>query len=82
MYDDAKGVGEALDEKAYGKGLVVRGRHTLQLNILDAADTAHRFKAVESQYAPISTLSKSPFTRDQWIDNYRNKSVSRLLFLI
>ncbi|XP_012260438.2 lysosomal alpha-mannosidase isoform X2 [Athalia rosae] len=27
LHDDAFGVGEALDEKAYGKGLVVRGRH-------------------------------------------------------
>lgn len=31
LYDDAFGVGEALNEMAYGKGLVIRGRHWLQV---------------------------------------------------
>ena len=31
MDDDAFGVGEALNEKAYGTGLVVVGRHRLLL---------------------------------------------------
>lgn len=75
LYDDNKGVVEPLDELAFGKALVVRGRHTLQINNLTAADAAHRFKAVESQYAPISTLSKTPFTRDQWVKNYSTKKV-------
>ncbi|KAK7602000.1 hypothetical protein V9T40_009441 [Parthenolecanium corni] len=76
LYDDNKGVVEPLDELAFGKALVVRGRHTLQINNLTAADAAHRFKAVESQYAPISTLSKTPFTRDQWVKNYSTKKFS------
>ena len=29
LYDDALGVGEPLNETAYGEGLVVRGRHFL-----------------------------------------------------
>jgi len=31
LHDDAFGVGEALDELAFGKGLVVRGKHILKL---------------------------------------------------
>merc|ERR1712150_118466 len=32
LYDDAFGVGEALNETAFGQGLVVRGKHWLQLS--------------------------------------------------
>jgi lysosomal alpha-mannosidase len=32
LNDDAFGVGEALNESAYGKGLVVRGRHHLVID--------------------------------------------------
>lgn len=31
LYDDAFGVGEPLNESAYGVGLVARGRHVVQL---------------------------------------------------
>ena len=33
LYDDAFGVGEPLNESAYGQGLVVRGKHYLQYEI-------------------------------------------------
>ena len=32
LYDDAFGVGEALNESAYGQGLVVRGKHWVQVS--------------------------------------------------
>ena len=31
LYDDAFGVGEPLDESAFGRGLVARGKHWLQV---------------------------------------------------
>ena len=46
LYDDAFGVGEALNETAFGQGLVVRGKHWLQLSIgKSAASRRHRLKA-------------------------------------
>jgi len=40
--DDAFGVGEALNEVAYGQGLVVTGRHWLLLNSNEAEMAAER----------------------------------------
>ncbi len=32
LYDDAFGVGEALNEEAFGQGLVVKGKHWMQIS--------------------------------------------------
>ena len=46
LYDDAFGVGEALNETAFGQGLVVRGKHWLQLSReKNNAARRHRLKA-------------------------------------
>lgn len=46
LYDDAFGVGEALNETAYGQGLVVRGKHWLQFsNDKTMAARRHRLKS-------------------------------------
>ena len=48
--DDAFGVGEPLNETAFGKGLVVRGKHWFQYESGGFAQAAkrHRFKAQET----------------------------------
>ena len=47
LHDDAFGVGEALNETAFGKGLVVTGKHWLQLSHPSSASKRHRLKAEE-----------------------------------
>ena len=48
LHDDQKGVNEALNETAFGKGLVVRGKHFLQLSPKgQGAARKHRLKAEE-----------------------------------
>jgi len=58
LYDDAFGVGEPLNETAYGEGLVVRGKHWL---IFAGADTGvpvsiHRPLAQEIYQSPLLTF--------------------------
>ena len=46
LYDDAFGVGEALNETAFGQGLVARGKHWLQFsNDKHMAARRHRLKS-------------------------------------
>ena len=49
LFDDAFGVGEPLNENAFGQGLVVRGKHWLQYESQGfvQASKRHRFKAQE-----------------------------------
>ena len=49
LYDDAFGVGEPLNEIAFGQGLVVRGKHWFQYESQGfvQATRRHRFKAQE-----------------------------------
>merc|ERR1719242_2067763 len=84
LYDDAFGVGEALNETAFGQGLVVRGKHWLQLSREKGqAARRHRLKAQQAfmdvilTFAPIYQ-SKPPsgefklgtgFLRDSLPDN-------------
>ena len=59
--DDAFGVNEALNEMAYGTGLVVRGRHRVFLTANKAtAAVAQRAGALELFYEPLVVLN-SPF---------------------
>lgn len=77
LYDDNKGVVEPLDENAYGQGLVVRGKHVVQINDLTAAANAHRLKAVESAYQPVPTFAKTPLKLEDWRQKF-GSSVSLL----
>ncbi|KAL3200176.1 hypothetical protein MRX96_043588 [Rhipicephalus microplus] len=53
LYDDAFGVGEALNETYYhGHGLVVRGTHRVIVTPLDQAAQVHRQLAVATYSAP------------------------------
>lgn len=77
LYDDNFGVVEPLDETAFGEGLVVRGKHTVQLNSITWAAEPYRFKAAESAYGPISLLAKTNFKLEEWTNKF-NKNVSIL----
>ena len=50
LYDDAFGVGEALNEMAFGEGLVIRGKHWVQIspNGKYLPNRKHRFKAQQA----------------------------------
>lgn len=75
LYDDNFGVVEPLDETAFGEGLIVRGKHTVQLNTIPSAAEAYRFKAAESAYGPISLFANTKFKLDEWKNKY-NKNIS------
>ena len=60
LHDDSMGVGEALNETAFGQGLVVIGRHLLLLNRLSTAARAHRIKAQQFFMFPLATYSLNP----------------------
>ena len=52
--DDAFGVGEALNEKAYGKGLVAVGKHVLLVDEEEQSfNEQHRIKAIELFHEPM-----------------------------
>ncbi|NXI35468.1 MA2B1 mannosidase, partial [Galbula dea] len=57
LYDDNRGVGEALNEPgAGGQGLVIRGRHLLLLDTVEAAADRHRPLAQALLTAPYPLL--------------------------
>jgi len=59
--DDAFGVGEALNEVAYGQGLVVTGRHWLLLNSNEVEMAAERrFHALQMYSAPLLLIGHPP----------------------
>jgi lysosomal alpha-mannosidase len=55
LYDDGFGVGEALNETAYGQGLVVRGRHVLVLQPPESSALIHRTTSQQLYMSPLST---------------------------
>ncbi|XP_032775635.1 lysosomal alpha-mannosidase isoform X2 [Strigops habroptila] len=58
LYDDNRGVGEPLVELGADKrGLVVRGRHLLLLDTVQAAADGHRLRAQELFMAPYPVLA-------------------------
>ncbi|CAF4450868.1 unnamed protein product, partial [Adineta steineri] len=42
LYDDNLGVGEALNESAFGQGLVIRGKHFLNIDLPQTSALYHR----------------------------------------
>ncbi|XP_063233903.1 lysosomal alpha-mannosidase-like [Bacillus rossius redtenbacheri] len=65
FHDDAFGVGEALNEQAYGKPLVARGKHYLLLGDTASAISSERLLAQEILLAPWLFFS-SPRAAGQW----------------
>ncbi|XP_064458044.1 lysosomal alpha-mannosidase-like isoform X2 [Ornithodoros turicata] len=69
LYDDAFGVGEALNETYYnGKGIVVRGRHRVLLSTIDEAAQLHRQLAQKLYMAPVPA-----FARIESVKSYLSK---------
>ncbi|CAF4406893.1 unnamed protein product, partial [Rotaria magnacalcarata] len=57
IYDDSEGVNEPLNETAFGKGLVVRGKHFLILELPANSALIHRVGAQELFMHPIATYA-------------------------
>ncbi|CAF4737494.1 unnamed protein product [Rotaria sp. Silwood1] len=57
LYDDQFGVGEPLNETAYGEGLVVRGRHLLIVEPPASSARYHRVGSQRLYMHPIATFS-------------------------
>ncbi len=73
LFDDAFGVGEALNESAFGQGLAARGKHWLQL-ALDGkeAERRHRFAAQQKFMDAVTTFSSAGgLSFEQWSKKYR-----------
>ena len=74
LYDDAFGVGEALNETAFGQGLVVRGKHWLQLSREKGeAARRHRLKAQQAFMDVILTFAPTQMTAREYVDSYQSK---------
>ena len=53
LFDDGRGVGEALDEKGLsGEGLIIRGKHLLILDTIDESAHTQRMMAEELMMTP------------------------------
>ncbi|CAF3620466.1 unnamed protein product [Rotaria sp. Silwood1] len=59
LHDDSLGVGEALNETAYGKGLVVSGKHILLVERPTDSARLHRIGAQQLFMHPLATYSLS-----------------------
>ena len=77
LYDDAFGVGEALNETAFGQGLVVRGKHWLQLSREKGeAARRHRLKAQQAFMDVILTFAPTQMTAREYVDSYQSQPPS------
>ncbi|KAK3768503.1 hypothetical protein RRG08_060865 [Elysia crispata] len=74
LKDDCKGVGEPLNETAYGRGLIVRGKHYLLLNKISQAARQYRPLAQEVFLRPQITFSNAQLSRDQYFNKYKSNN--------
>ncbi|CAF1289187.1 unnamed protein product [Adineta ricciae] len=73
IHDDSLGVDEPLNETAFGKGLVVRGRHLLIVESPANSGLAHRVAAQQLFMSPIITFASSQIS----YANYSNQTYSQ-----
>lgn len=71
LYDDALGVGEPMNETAYGTGLVVRGKHYLILDYPKASALSHRVASQQLFMHPLATYALPHLSYADYIANYR-----------
>ena len=64
-------VDEALNETAYGKGLVVRGKHLLILDTPENSALIHRTNAQQIYMQPISTFALTNLSYAEYSSDYR-----------
>ena len=68
MHDEAFGVGEALNETAFGVGLVARGSHWLVMN--DKAEII-RPLAQKKAHPPVLTFVPTELSLEEWSQSFR-----------
>lgn len=71
LYDDSLGVGEPLNETAFGQGLVVRGRHLLIAERPEASALLHRVGSQRLYMPPLATLALPTQTYADYSAAYR-----------
>ncbi|XP_059487102.1 lysosomal alpha-mannosidase-like [Neocloeon triangulifer] len=75
MYDDARGVGESLNETFDGnEGMIARGRHLMYLELLTSSPTPvakkRRWSRDQMNLAPWTFVSGTELTEEEWMQNY------------
>lgn len=74
LHDDHFGVGEPLNEPGVdGKGLIIRGRHVLQLSSLDEAGKGHREAGREMFLEPILSFVPDVAPYDVFSKSYHTE---------
>ena len=71
LYDDSQGVGEPMNETAYGQGLVIRGHHYLLFQSPKSSALYHRPAAQDLYLSPTITFALSGLAFDDYSKNYR-----------
>jgi lysosomal alpha-mannosidase len=71
LYDDSLGVGEPINETAYGTGLVIRGSHHLIFEPPESSARYHRSAAQHLFMSPISTYALPNVSYTNYSTSYR-----------
>lgn len=71
LFDDSQGVGEPMNETAYGTGLVIRGQHHLLLAPPQSSAVHHRPAAQHLFLAPLHTYAVPKTSYADYASNYR-----------
>ncbi len=71
LHDDAQGVGEPINEVAYGTGLVIRGQHYLIFESPEDSAIYHRTTAQHLFMSPLSTYALPNTSYVNYSNNYR-----------
>jgi lysosomal alpha-mannosidase len=76
-HDDAFGVGEALNEIAFGEPLVARGRHIIVLGSLTDTPTGvaqqRQISMQQMVLAPWMLLTPTDLSHQDWTDTYKTE---------
>lgn len=76
MHDDAFGVGEALNENAFGKGLIARGTNFLVFGAKEQSpsiEATERFVQLQKHLPAVLFFSdSSKFNYDNWRTSFTN----------
>jgi lysosomal alpha-mannosidase len=69
--DPSSGMKEALNETAYGKGLVVHGKHLIIIETPNQSAIVHRTNAQQLYMQPVSTFALTDLSYANYSTNYR-----------
>jgi len=69
--NDSSSLAEALNETAFGKGLVVRGKHLLIIDTPNNSAIVHRTNAQQLYMQPISTFALTNISYANYSTSYR-----------